>query len=275
MEFLAAKKSPETLKAFMNTVLAELWEEKHETPMDERALWNRCEPFESEAPDGAALITAGVDVQADRLEVELVGWGRDEESWSIAYHVIPGDIMRNEVWDHLEGLLTSECMHESGLGMRVVAAAIDCGFKDALVLRFTRDRYARRVYAVKGRPGQTPIWPRKPSRKNQTPFFMVGVDAAKTAIYDRLKIQEPGPGFCHFPARARVGVLRAVDGGEEIHALSQRLSKAGMEEGRRREERGARLSGVRLRGAVCAVRERIATWCALRQVRADGGWSTR
>ena len=199
VEFLAAKKSPETLKAFVNTVLAELWEEKHETPMDERALWNRCEPFESEAPDGATLITAGVDVQADRLEVELVGWGRDEESWSIAYHVIPGDIMRNEVWDHLEGLLTSECMHESGLGMRVVAAAIDCGFKDALVLRFTRDRYPRRVYAVKGRPGQTPIWPRKPSRKNQTPFFMVGVDAAKTAIYDRLKIQEAGPGFCHFP----------------------------------------------------------------------------
>ena len=114
VEFLAAKKSPETLKAFMNTVLAELWEEKHETPMDERALWNRCEPFESEAPDGAALITAGVDVQADRLEVEIVGWGRDEESWSIAYHVIPGDIMRNEVWDHLEGLLTSECLHESG-----------------------------------------------------------------------------------------------------------------------------------------------------------------
>ena len=275
VEFLAAKKSPETLKAFVNTVLAELWEEKHETPMDERALWNRCEPFESEAPDGAALITAGVDVQADRLEVELVGWGRDEESWSIAYHVIPGDIMRNEVWDHLEGLLTSECMHESGLGMRVVAAAIDCGFKDALVLRFTRDRYARRVYAVKGRPGQTPIWPRKPSRKNQTPFFMVGVDAAKTAIYDRLKIQEPGPGFCHFPAWARVGVLRAVDGGEEIHALSQRLPEAGMEEGRRREERSAGLPGVRLRGAVCAVRERVASGCALRQVRADGGWSTR
>ena len=71
VEFLAAKKSPETLKAFVNTVLAELWEEKHETPMDERALWNRCEPFESEAPDGAALITAGVDVQADRLEVEI------------------------------------------------------------------------------------------------------------------------------------------------------------------------------------------------------------
>ena len=56
MEFLAAKKSPETLKAFVNTVLAELWEEKHETPMDERALWNRCEPFEAEVLDAGALL---------------------------------------------------------------------------------------------------------------------------------------------------------------------------------------------------------------------------
>jgi phage terminase large subunit GpA-like protein len=198
-EFLAAKKSPETLKAFMNTVLAELWEETHEVPTDAHALWNRCEPFEAEVPEEVALITAGVDVQADRLEMEIVGWGRDEESWSIAYHVIPGDVTRNEVWDHLEGLLLSEYLHAAGLPMRIVAACVDCGFKDATVLRFTRDRYNRRVYATKGRAGASPIWPRKPSRKNQTPFFMIGVDAAKTAIYDRLKIREPGPGYCHFP----------------------------------------------------------------------------
>ncbi len=56
----------------MNTVLAELWEENHDVPTDARALWNRCEPFESEAPGGVALITAGVDVQADRLEEHVV-----------------------------------------------------------------------------------------------------------------------------------------------------------------------------------------------------------
>jgi phage terminase large subunit GpA-like protein len=199
VEFLAAKKSPETLKAFLNTVLAQLWEETHEVPTDAHALWNRCEPFEAEVPDGVALITAGVDVQVDRLELEIAGWGRDEESWSIAYHVIPGDVTRNEVWDHLEGLLLSEYLHASGLPMRIVAACIDCGFKDATVLHFTRDRYNRRVYATKGRAGESPIWPRKPSRKNQTPFFMIGVDAAKTAIYDRLKIREAGLGYCRFP----------------------------------------------------------------------------
>ncbi len=106
---------------------------------------------------------------------------------------------RNEVWEHLEGLLLSEYLHASGLPMRIVAKCIDCGFKDATVLHFTRDRYNRRVYATKGRAGESPIWPRKPSRKNQTPFFMIGVDAAKTAIYDRLKLRDVGPGYCHFP----------------------------------------------------------------------------
>jgi phage terminase large subunit GpA-like protein len=116
----------------------------------------------------------------------------------LRYHVIPGDVMRNEVWDHLEGLLLSEYLHAPG-SPADRGACIDCGFKDATVLHFTRDRYNRRVYAVKGRAGESPIWPRKPSRKNQTPFFMIGVDAAKTALYDRLKIGEVGPGYCHFP----------------------------------------------------------------------------
>ena len=151
--------------------------------------------------------------------------------------MIPGDVTRNEVWDHLEGLLLSEYLHASGLPMRIVATCIDCGFKDATVLRFTRDRYNRRVYATKGRAGESPIWPRKPSRKNQTPFFMIGVDAAKTAIYDRLKIREAGAGILPLPDRARPGVLRAVDRREEVHAVSQRLSEAGMAEAGQRPER--------------------------------------
>jgi phage terminase large subunit GpA-like protein len=198
-EFLAAKRSPETLKAFMNTVLATLWEEKHEVVADAHALWNRCEPFAAEVPEGACLLTAGVDVQADRIELEIASWGRDEESWSVAYHVIPGDILRNEVWAALDEILLSIYTHENGQQLRVQAACIDSGYKDATVLRFTRDRYNRRVFATKGRSGDGTIWPHKPSRKNQTPFFMIGVNAAKDAIHDRLKVKETGASFCHFP----------------------------------------------------------------------------
>ena len=198
-EFLAARKSQETLKAFMNTVLAKFWEERHEVATDAHTLWNRCEPYVAEVPNGVCLLTAGVDVQADRLEMEIVGWGRDEESWSVAYHVIPGDILRNEVWAQLDELLRSQYTHENGQQMRISASCIDSGYKDATVLRFTRDRYSRRVFATKGRTGEGTIWPRKPSRKNQTPFFMVGVNAAKDAVYDRLKVQEEGASYCHFP----------------------------------------------------------------------------
>ena len=263
VEFLAAKKSPETLKAFLNTVLAELWEETHEVATDAHALWNRCEPFEAEAPEGVALITAGVDVQADRLEMEIAGWGRDEESWSIAYHVIPGDVTRNEVWEHLEGLLLSEYLHASGLPMRIVATCIDCGFKDATVLHFTRDRYNRRVYATKGRAGESPIWPRKPSRKNQTPFFMIGVDAAKTAIYDRLKLRDVGPGYCHFPIGRDLEYFEQLTAERKFTRYHNGFPKQEWRKPANARNEGSGRAGPRVRGAARAVRQRLETAGAL------------
>ncbi len=197
-EFIAAKKAPETLRAFVNTVLGELWEERSEVRPDAHALWNRCEPFESECPSEVCIISAGVDVQADRLVVEVVGWGRDEESWSLDHVVIPGDVARDEVWRELDAMLLRRYAHPAG-DLPVHVTCVDSGYKDAMVLRFTRDKFGRRVYAIKGRSGDLSIWPRKPSRKNQTPFFIVGVDAAKDAIYDRLKIADVGPLCCHFP----------------------------------------------------------------------------
>jgi phage terminase large subunit GpA-like protein len=198
-DFEQAKKSPETLKAFMNTVLAELWEERHDVKLDADGLLHRCEPM-GVLPSEVCILTAGVDVQADRLECEVVGWGRDEESWSIAYHVIPGDVTRPEVWAALEEVLIDQYPHESGMNLRIAAAGIDCGYKDGSVLKFTRDRFNRRVYAVKGSSGgDGPIWPGRPSKKNQTRFFVVGVNAAKDSVYDRLKIADPGSGYCHFP----------------------------------------------------------------------------
>jgi phage terminase large subunit GpA-like protein len=202
-EFLEAKAgSPETLRAFVNTALGELWDDEAETKVDMAALMNRRESFGSHLPEGVAVLTAGVDVQADRLEVELVGWGRGEESWSIEYRVVPGDPSAPELWRALDEYLNRQWPHAYNFNLPVAACAIDSGFHTQAVYDFCRTRYHRRIFAVKGKSGPLPVWPKKPTRNTvgRTPLWIVGVDSAKSVIYGRLKIEQPGPGYCHFPA---------------------------------------------------------------------------
>lgn len=200
-EFLKAKKDPENLKAFTNTVLAQPWEDQHEKKIDHHALAGRCEHY-SVLPPEVAVLTLGVDTQDNRLEASLWGWGRDEESWSFRHFIIPGDPDKPDVWRALDAILTDEYEHESGLTLRIAACCIDsAGGHEASVYRFTKERNSRRVWATKGRAGEHPVWPRKISRggKERAPLYLVGVDAAKNTIYSRLTIQERGPGYVHFP----------------------------------------------------------------------------
>ena len=80
----------ERLKMFINTQLAETFETPGEQIKEVTWLTSRCEEFHAEVPDGVGLITAGIDVQDNRLEVEVVGWGINEESWSLMHHIVTG-----------------------------------------------------------------------------------------------------------------------------------------------------------------------------------------
>ena len=167
-------------------------------------------------PAGVVLITLGADLQADRIEMEIVGWGRDEESWSLAYVVLPGDPAQRELWDLLDQALSLTFEHPCGRELKIAAACVDSGFHQPTVQQFcaTSGRH-RRVYPIKGMAGQRPIWPRMHGQSaDRRPLWMVGVDAAKEALYARLKITEPGPGYCHFPITRpiRPGILRATHG---------------------------------------------------------------
>lgn len=199
-EFLDAKESPETLRTFINTALGEPWDDEAHTSVDLATLIARREHYGPKLPGGVALLTCGVDVQADRLEVELVGWGRGEESWSVAYQVLPGDPSAPAVWQSLDELLAQPWTHERRITLPVSACCIDSGFHTQQVYEFARDRFHQRVFAIKGKAGPLPVWPKRPSRKNGTLLYTVGVDSAKSTVYGRLKIVEPSPGFCHFPA---------------------------------------------------------------------------
>jgi phage terminase large subunit GpA-like protein len=201
-DFLRARKSPERMQTFTNTVLAETFQQAGATKTDASELLARREPYRADEilPVGIVLITAGADLQADRIELEIVGWGRDEESWSLAYVVLPGDPAQRELWDMLDQALSMTFEHPCGRELKIAAACVDSGFHQPTVQQFCNERAHHRIYPIKGMAGQRPIWPRMHGQSaDRRPLWMVGVDAAKEALYARLKIGERGPGFCHFP----------------------------------------------------------------------------
>jgi phage terminase large subunit GpA-like protein len=207
IEHGAVYRDPARHRVFRNLWLGELWNDESGKAPDAFSFLDRLEDWSEVLPAGVVTLTAGVDVQDDRLEVEIVGWGRDEESWSIAHRVIWGDPAGPEVWKTLDTDLKETFLHAREVApMPIRAVAIDSGgHHSQSVYSFAADRHQRRVWAIKGRGGPgVPIWPRRPSKAGKTrekvPLYLVGVDGAKEALYARLKLTEPGPGYCHFPA---------------------------------------------------------------------------
>lgn len=202
-EHAAAKDDPVFLKVWVNTKLAETWEDRDGERMDETALMSRREPYGPVIPAEVAALTCGVDIQDDRLELELVGWGRDEESWSCDYKVLWGDPAAPSLWHELEQYLTATFDHETlASGLRIDAACLDTGgHHTQAAYAFCRGRERQRIWAIKGVAGKRPIWPKRPTKaaKGKVNLFGIGVDAAKEAVFARLKTMESGAGYCHFP----------------------------------------------------------------------------
>lgn len=179
---------------------------------------SRSEVWSAEVPDGVAVITVGVDVQGDRLEVEIVGWGRDEESWSIAHIVIDGDPELPATWNRLDDLLKRKCAFFDGRALAIAAACIDSGgHHTQRVYEFAKARLGRHIWAIKGESAQrgarSPVWPTKrPSRRTKASFrpVIIGVNAAKDTVRNRLQMDEAGPGYMHFPADRDMGYFEQL-----------------------------------------------------------------
>ena len=202
VEFLGAKGDPELMRKFVNTALAELWEPHLGATIDSSQFAARAEVYGPEdLPAKIAVITGFCDVQGDRLEVQLVGWGPDEECWAFLYEIIREDPAQPFAWRELDALLARAFVTRDGRTLRVAAFGIDTGgHHTAQVHDFCRRRAKRRIFACKGVAGNRPIWPTAFTRsKSNDKLWLVGVDSGKDAIYARLGILEPGPGYVHFP----------------------------------------------------------------------------
>lgn len=194
-DFIAAKKGgSEQLKTFVQTVLAETWEDQGEQA-DPDVLLTRREEYPADLDFISKTI--GVDVQKDRLELEIVGWADGEESWGLEYHILSGDTAQPDVWDALSELLSE---------LQPDAVAIDSGYNTQIVYDYVQKR--KYCWAVKGQAGSgVPLIEdqlkraQRLRRRRKRGFSPepVGVDQAKALIYSRLGMEVPGPGYCHFP----------------------------------------------------------------------------
>tara|TARA_R100000093_G_C1941679_1_gene72399 strand:- start:14 stop:1789 length:1776 start_codon:yes stop_codon:yes gene_type:complete len=199
-EFLMAKKQPETLRVFVNTYLGETWEDEGER-IDDLGLYDRREDYT--VPNEVVLLTAGVDIQDDRLEVEIVGWGLEEETWSIDYFIVYGDPTSPNIWQELELILTKTFEKPDKTKLKIISTCIDSGHHTNMVYQFCKPRYARRVFAIKGIGGEGKAIVSRPNKNNiaRITLFPIGVDTAKELIYSRLRIKKFGAGYCHFPKK--------------------------------------------------------------------------
>lgn len=187
-EFLAAKDDPGLLQTFVNLVLGEGWRDGGDE-LDDAELASRAEAFSLDAiPAVVLVITAGVDVQRDRLEVTFVGWTREGVACVLGHTVIWGLPDAGETWAELDDVLKMRFEHPLGGKIGIDAVAIDSGDGETMeaVYRFCFPRASRKVLAIKGVEGNRP-WIEKSKQKIRGgALWIVGVDGIKSHLTARL-----------------------------------------------------------------------------------------
>ena len=222
-KFLAAAGDDERMQAWWNTQMGLPHRPNTSREVKVEGLAARVETWDGEVPDAAGLLTAGLDVQGDRVEVEVVAWGRNEESWSIAHEVIEGDPNEPELWERVDAVLLRRWRRQDGRTVAIRAACIDSGgHSTQAVYAFSKARLGRRVWAVKGQSAQqgerNPVWPAKrPSSRSKASFrpIIIGVNTAKDVIRSRLQLEQPPPGlplsgYMHYPADRDLGFFQQL-----------------------------------------------------------------
>ncbi len=154
-EWEAAQNNDSALKAFKNTILGETWQERGEAP-DWRRIYERQKDYGiGQVPSGGLVLTAGADVQHDRIEIDVYAWGRGLESWLADHIVLEGDTSGTSIWQEMTALLGQQWPHENGQMMQLARLAIDSGDgrTTSQVYAWVRNFGAGIAIAIKGVDG--------------------------------------------------------------------------------------------------------------------------
>ena len=197
----ACKNGDHALKVWTNTVLGLPYENLAGT-VDAMAVMSNAEDYEAELPGGVLVLTCGIDVQDDRLELEVVGWGLGKESWGIEYRVIYGNPGTSGLWEELDAYLSRTWSYHDGTEIGLSCVFIDsAGHYTDDVYKFVKGKNRRNIFAIIGRGRFGMACVSKPSRSNRAriPLYTVGVSTLKGMLFSRLNAELGEPGYCHFP----------------------------------------------------------------------------
>jgi len=203
-DFLRAKSDAPALKVFVNTRLAETWEEDYAAAVSADGLMAKRLAYESgTCPDGVVLLTCGVDVQDNRLAVSVWGWGEGETGWMVWHQELMGDPTQTEVWAQLDQVLVTEWPTVAGKMLKVSQVAVDSGGHCTHeVYRYVRDRVRQNVVAIKGSSRRNSpavgkgnkvdvSWQGRVLKRGVT-LYQLGTDTIKTTLFGRLRHNETG-----------------------------------------------------------------------------------
>ena len=201
--FLEVKKHPEQLKTFVNTALGEVWLGDQAEKIESHELLSRRENYDASLiPDDVLVITAGCDVQKDRIEVQVIGYALESQTYVIEYATLWGETAYKDVWDSLDDFLKNQYKKENGSVLKIACTCIDSGYQTQSVYDFCLGKIGRRIFAVKGVSTAGNLIAGRATRvgKQRVPLVPVGTDTAKEVIFSWLQVEEESPGYIHFPS---------------------------------------------------------------------------
>lgn len=219
-EWLEAKGDPTREKVVVNTRFGEVYHEMGAFE-DHMAFMRRREKYGAELPPGVLLLTAAVDVQDNRLEYEVCGWGAGEEAWGIEKGVILGAPDQKSVWAELTEILEKTYTFADGRGLRILRTFIDSGgHYTQAVYAYCRKYFARQRFAIKGQGGPgIPLIGKigKAQGGKGIPLVMLGVDDGKQQVMNCLAIENAGEKYFHFPLDEEINGKKWQRGYDELY----------------------------------------------------------
>ncbi len=284
-EWEAAQGNDELLKTYKNTVLGETWQESGEAPDWERIYDRREEGEPGAVPADGLFLTAGADVQRDRIEIDVWAWGRGLESWLIDHIVVDHAPGTEEAWAELDELLGKTYQHASGATMSIVKFAIDTGYETSAVYMWARRAGFAQVVPVKGADGWNRTSPvagptlvdinTKGKRvRRGARLWTVAVSTFKSECYRFLRLPRPTDtdledgiaypkGTVHLPAWVDAEWCKQFVA-EQLVTIKNKRGFSRLEWQKLRERNEA---------LDCRVYARAAAWVAGVDRLAEGGWA--